>query len=103
VLAETSKLALRCDGSLSSMLEFASWCKDFPTRSRKMTALITRDRNSIAQTAINAAAPLLHTNMSVGSSVILETSLGNIELELYWDHAPRVRIIWCIFPHIQSS
>jgi peptidyl-prolyl cis-trans isomerase-like 1 len=23
-------------------------------------------------------------------SVVLETSLGNIQLELYWDHAPRV-------------
>ena len=24
-------------------------------------------------------------------SVVLETSLGDVQLELYWDHAPRVR------------
>ena len=23
-------------------------------------------------------------------SVVLETSMGDIQLELYWDHAPRV-------------
>ena len=23
-------------------------------------------------------------------SVVLETSLGDVQLELYWDHAPRV-------------
>lgn len=28
-----------------------------------------------------------HTNME---SVVLETSLGDIQLELYWDHAPKV-------------
>jgi hypothetical protein len=30
--------------------------------------------------------------MPAPDSVILETSLGNIQLELYWDHAPRVRL-----------
>src|SRR5712671_173563 len=29
--------------------------------------------------------------MPASESVVLETSLGNIQLELYWDHAPRVR------------
>jgi hypothetical protein len=28
--------------------------------------------------------------MPAPESVVLETSLGNIQLELYWDHAPRV-------------
>lgn len=28
--------------------------------------------------------------MSAGDSVVLETSLGDIQLELYWDHAPKV-------------
>ena len=28
--------------------------------------------------------------MPAPESVILETSLGNIQLELYWEHAPRV-------------
>jgi hypothetical protein len=28
--------------------------------------------------------------MPAPDSVVLETSLGNIQLELYWDHAPRV-------------
>ncbi|KAJ7461650.1 hypothetical protein FB451DRAFT_486501 [Mycena latifolia] len=26
----------------------------------------------------------------MSDSVILETSLGNIQLKLYWDHAPRL-------------
>lgn len=26
------------------------------------------------------------------TSVVLETSLGDIQLELYWDHAPRVSV-----------
>jgi len=28
----------------------------------------------------------------VMQSVVLETSLGDIQLELYWNHAPRVNI-----------
>ena len=41
--------------------------------------------------------------MSVKDSVVLETSMGDVQLELYWDHAPKVRS--CIstskkfFPH----
>lgn len=31
--------------------------------------------------------------MSQGDSVILETSLGEIKLELYWNHAPRVGFV----------
>ena len=31
-----------------------------------------------------------NTSMPAPESVVLETSLGNIQLELYWDHAPRV-------------
>ncbi len=31
--------------------------------------------------------PLLFANME---SVVLETSLGDIQLELYWEHAPKV-------------
>lgn len=27
-------------------------------------------------------------------SVVLETSLGDIQLELYWDHAPKVSILY---------
>ena len=34
--------------------------------------------------------------MPAPESVVLETNLGNIQLELYWDHAPRVRLS---FPH----
>lgn len=26
-------------------------------------------------------------------SVVLETSLGDIQLELYWDHAPKVSLL----------
>ncbi len=29
--------------------------------------------------------------MPAPDSVVLETNLGHIQLELYWDHAPRVR------------
>ena len=32
------------------------------------------------------------TVMPAPESVVLETSLGNIQLELYWNHAPRVRL-----------
>ena len=31
--------------------------------------------------------------MPAPESVVLETSLGNIQLELYWNHAPRVHIL----------
>jgi peptidyl-prolyl cis-trans isomerase-like 1 len=31
--------------------------------------------------------------MPAPESVILETSLGNIQLELYWNHAPRVCLL----------
>ena len=27
----------------------------------------------------------------MSESVVLETSLGEVQLELYWDHAPKVR------------
>lgn len=29
--------------------------------------------------------------MSDSESVVLETSMGDIQLELYWEHAPKVR------------
>lgn len=32
--------------------------------------------------------------MATNQSVVLETSMGDIQLELYWDHAPRVRIVY---------
>jgi len=32
--------------------------------------------------------------MPAPDSVVLETSLGNIQLELYWNHAPRVRLLY---------
>lgn len=32
----------------------------------------------------------LRHGMPAPESVVLETNLGNIQLELYWDHAPRV-------------
>jgi hypothetical protein len=34
--------------------------------------------------------------MSDEESVLLETSLGDIQLELYWNHAPKVRSYWII-------
>ena len=36
--------------------------------------------------------------MPAPESVVLETSLGNIHLELYWDHAPRVRLLSSLSP-----
>jgi cyclophilin family peptidyl-prolyl cis-trans isomerase len=36
--------------------------------------------------------------MPAPDSVVLETNLGNIQLELYWDHAPRVRPPFLILP-----
>jgi hypothetical protein len=36
--------------------------------------------------------------MPAPESVVLETSLGNIQLELYWDHAPRVRRLLYLDP-----
>jgi len=30
----------------------------------------------------------------MSESVVLETSLGDIQLELYWDHAPRVCLLF---------
>ena len=27
-------------------------------------------------------------------SVVLETSMGDVQLELYWDHAPKVIVIF---------
>ena len=38
--------------------------------------------------------------MPAPESVVLETNLGNIQLELYWDHAPRVM---SPFSHSQSN
>jgi hypothetical protein len=35
----------------------------------------------------------LRHSMPAPESVVLETNLGNIQLELYWDHAPRVRLL----------
>ena len=32
--------------------------------------------------------------LRVPGSVVLETSLGNIQLELYWNHASRVHILY---------
>jgi hypothetical protein len=32
---------------------------------------------------------LLPTNLIIMESVVLETSLGDIQLELYWEHTPR--------------
>lgn len=37
--------------------------------------------------------------MPAPESVVLETNLGNIQLELYWDHAPRV----CLLPSISGT
>jgi hypothetical protein len=36
--------------------------------------------------------PILMESEEELSSVVLETSLGDIQLELYWQHAPRVSI-----------
>jgi hypothetical protein len=36
---------------------------------------------------------LLRRGMPAPESVVLETNLGNIQLELYWDHAPRVCLL----------
>ena len=35
--------------------------------------------------------------MPAPESVVLETNLGNIQLELYWNHAPRVRLLSSFF------
>ena len=40
----------------------------------------------------------------MSESVVLETSLGDIQLELYWDHAPRVwpLALYGLYAHFRS-
>lgn len=37
--------------------------------------------------------------MPAPESVVLETSLGDIQLELYWNHAPRVCLLYPSLKH----
>ena len=32
--------------------------------------------------------------MAAAESVVLETSMGDIQFELYWNHAPKVSIVF---------
>jgi hypothetical protein len=55
--------------------------------SRRLSAL------SILTSRGDAAFFSFRHSMPAPDSVVLETNLGNIQLELYWDHAPRVRLL----------
>lgn len=53
-----------------------------------LTTLFVLERSTRYARAIIGAS-----TMATNQSVVLETSMGDIQLELYWDHAPRVRIV----------
>ena len=46
---------------------------------------------------------LIGQSRTVMESVVLETSLGDIQLELYWDHAPRVRELVALNSRLHDS